>query len=61
MLQEQGLFSIPKRLPNLIQKAEEEEEEEEEDYFGQSTSLIARDRASATLPNVIHLCQTKCQ
>ena len=29
--------------------------------FGQPTSLIARGRASATLPNVIHLCQTKCQ
>ncbi len=25
--------------------------------FGQPTSLIARGRASATLPNVIHLCQ----
>jgi len=29
--------------------------------FGQPTSLIARGRASATLPNAIHLCQTKCQ
>ena len=29
--------------------------------FGQPTSLIARGRASATLPNVIHLCQTKRQ
>ena len=29
--------------------------------FGQPTSLIARGRASATLPNVIHLCQTKLQ
>jgi len=29
--------------------------------FGQPSSLIARGRASATLPNVIHLCQTKCR
>ena len=52
MLEEQGLFSIPKRLPNLIQKAEERREKRITS-FGQSTSLIARDRASATLPNVI--------
>ncbi len=29
--------------------------------FCQLTQPIACGRASATLPNVIHLCQTKCQ
>ncbi len=39
------------------------EEEEKKDFtsFCQLTQPIACGRASATLPNVIHLCQTKCQ
>jgi hypothetical protein len=43
------------------EKHQEEEKKKKITSFGQPTSLIAHGRASATLPNVIHLCQTKCQ
>jgi len=73
----EGLFSIPKRLyvykkkktkkKKKKKKEEEEDEEEEEEKqkntpsFSQPTSLIARGRAEAILPSVIHLCQTTCR
>jgi len=41
--------------------AKEKKKKKKITSFGQPTSLIARGRASATLPNVIHLSQTKCQ
>ena len=40
---------------------EEEKKKKKFTSFGQPTSLIACGRASATLPNVIRLCQTKRQ
>ena len=46
---------------DLKQEKHQEEEKKKITSFGQPTSLIAHGRASATLPNVIHLSQTKCQ
>jgi len=56
---------LPSCWPALVTQSTtclaQEEKEKKTTSFGQPTSLIARGRASATLPNVIHLCQTKCQ
>jgi len=50
-----------KSLRQIEQQDPAKEKKKKITSFGQPTSLIARGRASATLPNVIHLSQTKCQ
>ncbi len=45
----------------VVMAVPEEEEKKKTTSFGQPTTLITRGRGSATLPGVIHLCQTKCQ
>jgi len=44
-----------------LKKKKKKKKKKKTASFGQPTSLIARGRASATLPNVIHLCLTKIQ
>ncbi len=49
--------SYKKKKKEEKKKKEKKKKKKKTTSFGQPTSLIARGRASATLPSVIHLCK----